>query len=671
MRPVFDPTGGPDVLVEKMVGKAYDTVRRVSLSLPEIKRLDGVLEEIPDLAVSVVEQAIAKQLPTVLDAVDTKADTAVGEYLREAVPPIMASIQEKADDIDIVVASVEATAYAANASAEQAGTSASISGQQAVMAGGSAVSASQAAASANLAADAAMLGNTIYQSTAAALGNGVAGYSSLQGGSGGTNGTFPLVFTGGTPVIAPSGYFVVSGGSVVQVVIKTTGYYSAGTPTLSFTGSAGLTGASATAVMAPNVPAGAFFSVPSDDNKEYLILYKNNAGAPLEVKRYPSAKMLEEISGNFEEIDARSGVLFGLLDIAGALGMAMTADGKLNLGEFKDVVAHILALEAKAPEQRTDRSGNLASFVDLANAVAVAIEEDGSLINKGRNLLKEIDDLRAGIANSKWITPAKDFITLGDSLSDSSYQPFLKELLPDRNIYVGALSGKKSGQIARLQGGIAPMLTIADNIIPASGSVSVTVDVPFLNNYLKVSGHLYGVHGTLSAVNNAHYFTRSFPGIPVVIDPITPFVQSTTDTNHAYRTAIIWAGNNDTSALYRAEVDSNVQRMVDYLRPVDKHFIVIGMAIAAYSDRLIGTPYYADTMALHKKWRERWPDNFIDITPILQRNYDPSNPTDVQNVLDGCTPSSLRQPNDMVHLNNAGQTIVAHTIYNHTIQRGW
>ena len=111
--------------------------------------------------------------------------------------------------------------------------------------------------------------------------------------------------------------------------------------------------------------------------------------------------------------------------------------------------------------------------------------------------------------------------------------------------------------------------------------------------------------------------------------------------------------------------------MVDYLRPQDKRFIVIGMAIADYPDRHKGTPYYADTMVLHKKWRERWPDNFIDITPILQRHYDPNNPTDVQNVIDGCTPSSLRQPNDKVHLDDAGQTIVTHAVYDHIIQRGW
>ena len=417
--------------------------------------------------------------------------------------------------------------------------------------------------------------------------------------------------------------------------------------------------------------SGQSFTVLAPDARDYIIEYKNNGGVALEEKRYPSAEALKEIAENFEEIDPRNGIMVGFQDQAGRLGLHQTNDGKLGVGDFKDVVGHILNLEAKAPEERLDRSGNKLSLLDQAGAVAVAITDDGSLENKGRNILKEIDALKSGAANSKWITPGKDLVTFGDSLSDHSYQPFLHELLPDRNIYVGALSGKKSGQIARLQGGIAPMLTIADNIIPASGSVVVTVDVPFLNNYLQISGQLYGVRGVLSAVDNVHYFTRSQAGVAVEMDTVTPFVQSITDTDYAFRTAVIWAGNNDTDAAYRSEVDSNVQRMVDYLRPQDKRFIVIGMAIADYPERHKGTPYYTDTMALHKKWRERWPDNFIDITPILQRHYDPNNPTDVQNVIDGCTPSSLRQPNDKVHLNNSGQDIVTYAVRDHIIQRGW
>lgn len=70
MRPVFDPTGGPDVLVEKMIGTAYETVKRVYNHLPEFRRLDGVLAEIPTLAESSVDAAIAATMPAVEEHFD-------------------------------------------------------------------------------------------------------------------------------------------------------------------------------------------------------------------------------------------------------------------------------------------------------------------------------------------------------------------------------------------------------------------------------------------------------------------------------------------------------------------------------------------------------------------------------------------------------------------------
>lgn len=413
---------------------------------------------------------------------------------------------------------------------------------------------------------------------------------------------------------------------------------------------------------------GSYFSVPSPESAEYLVLYQNNAGVAKEVDRYPNAKAIEDISANFEQIAQRNGILFGVWDLANRLGLDLTTDGKLNVGNFKDVVGHILALEAKSFKDRNDRSGNLLSITDLADALALAIESDGSLIVKGRNILKELDAINTGAANNKWITPSKHLITWGDSMSENTWQKFLRELMPDRSIISGGVGGQKSGQIARRQGGVAPMVTIANNTIPASGGVSVSVDVPFMFNAQVVYGRLYGVSGTLSHVNSVLTFTRSQPGVAVQIDDVTPFILDQSE-GYDFRTTVIWAGNNDDKDGFRPQIDGNVTRMVDFLKTQEKRFFVIGMAIADYSDRLKGTPYYSDTMALHQKWRERWPDNFIDITPVLQRHYDPNNPMDVQNLLDGCTPSSLRVDN--IHLNDAGWRIVANHIYELLKQRGW
>lgn len=393
-----------------------------------------------------------------------------------------------------------------------------------------------------------------------------------------------------------------------------------------------------------------------------------SAEATKEINPHLGVNAADEVNGTLSPIDERNNVMFGLWDLADKLGLDLTVDGKLNIGSFKDVVGHILSLEAKAFQDRNDRSGNMLSITDLSDALALAIENDGSLIVKGRNILKEIDAIKTGASNNKWITPSKQIIGFGDSMSENTWQRALRELMPDRNIISGGVGGQKSGQIARRQGGVAPMITIANNTIPAAGSVPVSVDVPFMFNAQVVYGRLYGVSGTLSHVNGVLTFTRSRPGVVVQIDDVTPFILDQND-GYDFSTVIFWAGNNDYQPEFRPQIDGNVTRMVDFLKTQEKRFFVIGMAIADYSDRHKGTPYYSDITALHQKWRERWPDNFIDITPVLQRHYDPDNLTDVQNLKNGCTPSTLRV--DPIHLNDAGNRIVAKHIHDLLIQRGW
>ncbi|MGO3542355.1 MAG: hypothetical protein ACTIOG_07610, partial [Pseudomonas helleri] len=70
---------------------------------------------------------------------------------------------------------------------------------------------------------------------------------------------------------------------------------------------------------------GEYFSVPSPDATEYLILYQNNAGAALEVRRYPSSKKVEDLeAGEFSEVGLKmtalakeTGYAWALVDSAG------------------------------------------------------------------------------------------------------------------------------------------------------------------------------------------------------------------------------------------------------------------------------------------------------------------------------------------------------------------
>lgn len=159
---------------------------------------------------------------------------------------------------------------------------------------------SAAKTEAELAADSAQLSQGLYSSTTAALGNGVQGSTSLTGGSGGTDGTFDLAMSGGTEVDPVRGYFVVSSGAVTEIVVSYPGYYSSDPTGFDFSGSSGLTGASATPVLGANVGIGEYFSVPASGD-DSLILYLVTSGpAATEQLRYPSK---DYVNGVREDMD--------------------------------------------------------------------------------------------------------------------------------------------------------------------------------------------------------------------------------------------------------------------------------------------------------------------------------------------------------------------------------
>ncbi|KMN06740.1 hypothetical protein [Pseudomonas helleri] len=65
---------------------------------------------------------------------------------------------------------------------------------------------------------------------------------------------------------------------------------------------------------------GSYFSVPSPESVEYLILYLNNRGAPLEIKRYPSSKGLDSARAQWLAADADpSGSVTQILDAISTL----------------------------------------------------------------------------------------------------------------------------------------------------------------------------------------------------------------------------------------------------------------------------------------------------------------------------------------------------------------
>lgn len=145
----------------------------------------------------------------------------------------------------------EANAETAETNAETAETNAEAAQAAAAAsqtaAAASAVSAEASATAASLSA----LASDYYAAATLYVPRGIMSTSGLTAGSGGTNGTFALTYSGGNFSVNPTATFTVSGGALTAVTITGPGLYigaSPTAPTATFTNSAGLTGAAVTLV---------------------------------------------------------------------------------------------------------------------------------------------------------------------------------------------------------------------------------------------------------------------------------------------------------------------------------------------------------------------------------------------------------------------------------------
>ena len=226
--------------------------------------------------------------------------------------------------------------------------------------------------------DASLLSKGIWPTTAAGIGQGVSGTSALVAGSAGTNGTFNLAFSGGTQVLAPKGRFVVAGGAVTQVIIDYPGYYSAGTPTISFAASSGLTGASASAVMGPNTPVGDYFSIPDAIAENFLLLYVVASGPSATlVDSYPSSVAVEAQAARIDSIreqvtDAPPSIAVTIEDEEGRIAAQFDEAGGAH-------VAVLMADELSTPRFGVERPSSrfAGSVSDESGGEAYGADVDG------------------------------------------------------------------------------------------------------------------------------------------------------------------------------------------------------------------------------------------------------------------------------------------------------
>lgn len=338
---------------------------------------------------------------------------------------------------------------------------------------------------------------------ASALPRGITGVTSLVGGSGGTNGTFALGVSGGdfTGVV---GEFTVAGGILTGVVFTNGGINLTGgttVPTLSFSASAGLTGASATAVATPKVATQATYLAASSDGKALMLWRNDGTSTPAAVLDANSVQIGLRTQSWIDAlvdttIDTRSGYLGGYAAPDGRIMLAFRkTDGRPIFMVGGDIAARLDSAEAAYVSVDEDRSGWLVAVQSPDGRILAGIDRFSSRLWVGpRDVGGDLATLKADVAaleSEVYSASSRDLILAGDSMSyvGSAFNTAAGSAMPDRLIYNVGSPGQQTLSIA-IAFGVPDLLTLTPtgSVLPTSGTVSCAYSFHFLhtNNCARV-----------------------------------------------------------------------------------------------------------------------------------------------------------------------------------------
>lgn len=330
----------------------------------------------------------------------------------------------------------------------------------------------------------------------------------------------------------------------------------------------------------------------------------------------------------------------------------LTASGTYTDGSTRDITDQVIWSSSDIGVATIVSNSGIATGVSIGGA-AITATADGTVSGNATLIVETGNDIAA------W----------GDSLTPR-YVAQLRTLYPTRSVFNGGVGGQKSTQIAARQGGVVPLLTIAGDVIPASGSVVVTGQTAYVHNAQGpggVLGTLGGVHGSFNYDNISTYtFTRSSPGLDTSIAPGTPFIVDTFNRNTWINT--IWSGNNNPGEPLVVKAD--IAAMVAFLSSANRRFVVLSTINGDFGVwTRIGGGGYNFVTQLNNDLSVLYPQNYIDVRAYLISRYDPNIPQDVIDHQNDVIPSSLRV--DQVHLNDKGALLVAQKVQQFIQSKGW
>lgn len=191
---------------------------------------------------------------------------------------------------------------------------------------------------------------------------------------------------------------------------------------------------------------GKYFSVPSSNTGEYLILYLNNAGAAVEIKRYPSAEIVQKLD----------------------------ALVKQSASEVEYLT--IVTLEAATLLRLTEKRLATTAFTLGSEQEATIIgDKEGATV-----LYSDSNRTQIGPLNMRYTTRPGLYVTTPDG-----------EILQDLSKFGGDGSESSEATVLPFEGGLLFGPTIA---MPAAGEATI-----FVNNLLSRRERVTSVHAAIGS----------------------------------------------------------------------------------------------------------------------------------------------------------------------------
>lgn len=424
-----------------------------------------------------------------------------------------------------------------------------------------------------------------------------------------------------------------------------------------------------------NTVSGNFFSVPSPESSEYLILYLNDAGVAVEQKRYASSKTTELLeAGQFDKVGLQmvslspeSGYSWAIVDSTQRAALMVDLSGAVIIPKYQrmDVAEQRLdtvesfgltadsdfKFQALSPE-----SGFVWALVDQEGRRALAVDTKGKVVGNF--------DISSTVGG--YITSKKDLYFLGDSLTNGAggqitWRQALADLVSPRTHTNIAIGGQTSPQIVARAGAYVTLLTLAGNLIPASGPVAVTARTIGLltsQGQQSIKGRLSGIYGTLSRAGDDSYsFTREAPGLAVPVGKKLAFAPDIAE--HGLDTWMIFIGANNIAK--PEEIKRDIAAAVNAMKTVDKRYLVM--------TPVTGDPANTAYCEQIEDWASQTYSERVLKIREFSFQFNDGSAGDLADVAAGIIPRSLRI--DGIHFTTFFHGKIAELVAAEINRRGW